>query len=59
MGNNTAEKVNSMAEQFKHDINDNSYVFVPKEYPELEQFSFNDCVSCDQVEVEVEVHLFV
>ena len=31
-------------------INDNSNAFVPKEYPELEQFSLNDCVSCDQVE---------
>ncbi|XP_022777699.1 uncharacterized protein LOC111319139 [Stylophora pistillata] len=42
VGKNTAEKVNSMAEQFN--------VFVPKEYLELEQFSFDDCVSCDQVE---------
>ena len=49
VGKNTAEKVNSMALQFKHDTNNDSDVFVPKEYPRAEQFSFDDRVSCDQV----------
>ena len=47
VGKNTIEKVNALAEKFKCESNE--CTFVPREYPLSEQFFFDANVNCNQV----------